>query len=112
MGRLLQARGLAVLQEQTGIAANMRLERSFLLLKRAVSYNPAQAESWMNLAFIGFKRGDCTEAANYAERAYYTASEEEFRQSAGTFAKQMKEWSYSPTLCKEKGALFHPYQGL
>ena len=111
-GRLLQAQGLAMLQERVDMAPQARLDRSFSALKRAVNYNPAQTEAWMNLAMIAFKRGDCASASRFAEYSVLTNTEKAERKGAQFFATKMKEFSSDPEACRVAGAGFHPYQGL
>ncbi len=111
-GRLLQAQGLAVLQERADLAAKARMDRSYSLFQRAVFYNPAQSEAWANLALIAFKRGDCAAAARFADRSVETLTEEEQLESAKLFASEMKKLSFDPEACRREGAKFHPYSGL
>lgn len=113
-GRLLQAQGLATLQERADLMAQSRMDRSFSVLERAVFYNPAQSESWINLAFIAFKRGDCAAAASFIDHAAATLSpaETERQQSTEFLARKVKEWSRDPERCRAEGAKFHPYPGL
>jgi hypothetical protein len=77
MGRLIQAHGLAVIQEQTSLPLKNRLDKAFLILQEAVFYNPNQSESWMNLAFISFKRGQCENAVKFSEQSLNTFNGEE-----------------------------------
>jgi DNA-binding SARP family transcriptional activator len=111
-GRLLQAQGLATLQERVDMPPQSRLDRSFSLLKRAVTYNPAQTEAWMNLAMIAFKRGDCASASRFAEHSVETNTEKADLEPAQFFATKMKEFSGDPEICRQNGAGFHPYTGL
>ena len=111
-GRLLQAQGLAILQERVDMAPQVRLDRSYSALKRAVNYNPAQTEVWMNLAMIAFKRGDCASASRFAEHSVMTNTEKDERKTAQFFATKMKEFSGDPEACRLAGAGFHPYKGL
>ena len=111
-GRLLDERALAILQEQTDMPLQARLDRSFSALERAVYYNPAQTEAWMNMAFIALKRGDCTAASRYAKRAVETNTNDEQRKSSQFFLTAMEELSSNPEACRQQGAAFHPYKGL
>ena len=114
LGRILQAQGLAVLQERTNLAVQPRLEQAYALLQRAVVYNPAQTEAWENLAFIAFKRGDCAAAAGFAEKsiATYTGAKKDDVEGTRFFADAMKKMSADPRTCAAEGAKFHPYPGL
>ena len=111
-GRLLQARGLVVLQEGTNLPVQSRLDQSFSLFERAVAYNPAQTEAWMNLAIVAFKRGDCAAASRFGERAIETNTDKEQLKDTQFFATAMKEYSGDPKTCIEAAARFHPYDGL
>ena len=111
-GRLLQAHGMAILQEPGDNSAQWRMDRSFSLFERAVSYNPSQSEAWMNLAFIAFKRGDCAKAARFADRAVETLTQEDMRESTQFFASKMNELSPDPKRCRTAASQFHPYPGL
>ncbi len=111
-GRLLQTEGIAVLQERTDLALQPRLDQSFALLSRAAVYNPAQAETWMNLAFIAFKRGDCKTASGFAEKASATLTEKKDAEGTQAFASAMKKWSQDPKACAAESVKFHPYKNL
>lgn len=111
-GRILQALGLAMLQERQDVAVDARLSRSHALLEQAVVYNPAQSEAWVNLAFIALKQGDCSRAAEYADWAADTASEEQHRQSSRQLAAAMRSFAEQPSVCLAQGQRFHPYPGL
>jgi hypothetical protein len=111
-GRLLQAHGLAILQEPGDNSTQWRMDRSFSLFERAVSYNPSQSEAWANLAIIAFKRGDCPAAAGFAERAVQTLTEDNMRESAQFFASKMNELAPDPERCRTAASQFHPYPGL
>ena len=111
-GRIMEERALAILQEQADMPLQARLDRSFSTLERAVFYNPAQTEAWMNLAFIALKRGNCTAASRYAKRAVETNTDGEQRKSSQFFLTAMEELSNSPEACRRQGAAFHPYKGL
>lgn len=111
-GSLLQAQGIAILYERTDLTAQLRMDRSFSLLERAVFYNPAQCIAWSNLAFIAFKQGDCATAARFADLASKTASEDDWRKKMDSFAIKMKELSLDPEAAREFSAKFHPYPGL
>jgi hypothetical protein len=111
-GRLLQAQGLAKLQERSDMPTAARLDRSFSLLERAVTYNPAQSEAWMNLAMIAFKRGDCPSASRFAKQAVETNTDKEQVKTTQFFAGKMKEFSGDPETCRLAGNRFHPYDGL
>jgi hypothetical protein len=111
-GRLLQAQGLAVLQERVDLAPELRLAHGYSLLREAVAYNPAQSEAWINLAFVALKQGDCATAAEFAEPAANTATDEEQRKGVKFLAGRMREIAHDPELCRRDGAGFHPYQGL
>lgn len=112
LGRILQAQGLAILQERTDLSAPVRLERSFSLLQRAVYYNPDQSESWMNLASVAFKRGDCKAAAQFGGHALETLTEEKEREGTQFFVLRMKELSSSTEACRKEAADFGLYPGL
>jgi len=113
-GRLLQAQGLATLQERTDLRPQARLNHAFSLLERSVYYNPAQAEAWMNLSFIAFKRADCAAAAGYVENsaANLTSTRDNDRESVVSTARAFREWAADPETCKARSAGFHPYPGL
>ena len=111
-GRLLQARGLSILQERIDLPAQLRLDRSFAVLEQAVFYNSGQSEAWMNLSIVAFKRGDCAAASRYAHSAAATLSTEENRESTEFFASKMEEFSRDPKTCKAAGENFNPYPGL
>jgi hypothetical protein len=113
-GRLLQAQGLATLQERTDLRPQARLNHAFSLLERSVYYNPAQAEAWMNLSFIAFKRADCASAAGYVENsaATLTSTRDNDRESVVSTARAFREWAADPETCKARSAGFHPYPGL
>jgi hypothetical protein len=85
------------------------MDRSFSLLQRAVSYNPALSEAWMNLAFIAFKRGDCATAARFADRAVQTLTKEDLRESTQFFASEMNQLSPNSEDCRTEASKFHPY---
>jgi hypothetical protein len=111
-GRMLQARGLAILQERVDLPAPVRLERSFSLLQRAVTYNPAQSEAWMNLTMIAFRRGDCAGASRLGQRALETHTRKETLESTQFFAEKMKQLAQHPEACRREAARFRPYPGL
>ncbi|MEO0248593.1 MAG: hypothetical protein ABIN58_03405 [candidate division WOR-3 bacterium] len=111
-GILLQVQGVTTLQERVDLTAQSRMDRSFLLLQRSVSYNPALSDAWMNLAFIAFKRGDCAAAAQFADRAAQTSTVEDQRKSTEFFVSKMRELSPDPEACRAQGIKFHPYPGL
>jgi hypothetical protein len=111
-GRLLHSQALAILQERTDLAPQSRLDQSFSILQRSVYYNPALSESWMNLAIIAFKQGDCASAGRFAIHASETNSEDEMRKASKQFADSMVELSRNPETCKARGAAYHPYPGL
>lgn len=112
MGRILQAQGLALLQERVDVPAATRLERANALLQRAVFYNPAQTEAWMNLAFVALERGDCAAAARYGERSLQTLTAQEPREGTEFFVKTMKEAAGNRERCRAMGEQFAPYPGL
>lgn len=110
LGRMLQAQGFAVLQERVDLAPPVRLDRSYALLQRAVDYNPAQSEAWMNLAIIAFKRGDCALASRFGERAVATHTGKSTDDVKG-FTDTMKQLVGNPDACRRHGAQFRPYPG-
>ena len=112
LGRMLQAQGLATLQERTDLAAPTRLERADGQLQRAVRFNPAQSEALANLAFIAFKRGDCLAAANLGDGAAATARRPADASGMRDFSGTMKELARDPAACRRKATEFHPYPGL
>ena len=111
--KLLQAQGLAILQERTDLPPKARLDRSFVLLDRAVSYDPTQAEAWLNLAFIAFKRGDCRAASGFSGRAMSSLSSAEKKMIDATtvFNGMMRELAPDHAACVAEAARFHPYKG-
>ena len=112
LGRLLLSQGIAILQERRDLPPATRQGESFELLRRAVFYNPAEAEGWQNLAFISFMRGNCKQAATFADKAAATLSPTESQdthQSVEFFAARMKQWSMQPETCQKEGSNFHPY---
>jgi len=113
-GRLLQAQGLAILQERTDLAPRPRLDQATSYLRRAVFYNPWQSEAWSNLAMIAFKRGDCVSAAGYWERAAATLNDTQTSsiEDAKAMAAAMKKLSADPRACAAQAATFHPYPNL
>lgn len=112
-GRLLLAQGLITLQERVTLAVQVRLEQAFASLERAVFYNPAQSEGWMNLAFIAMMRGECAKAATFADRAFETADkDQEIYEAIGLIAKKWRQLSSNPEDCKAESADLHPYPGL
>lgn len=112
LGRMLQAQGLATLQERTDLAAATRLQRADSQLQGAVRYNPAQGEAWTNLAFIAFKRGDCLTAANLGDAARASATRPADANDMRGFSGTMKELARDPAACRRQAATFHPYPGL
>ena len=111
LGRLLQAQGLATLQERVDLAPAARLQRADAQLQRAVRYHPAQSEAWTNLAFIAFKRGDCAAASRFGERAAATTESKNVDDMQG-FSDAMKGFVRDPDACRQQAAQFHPYPGL
>lgn len=115
-GRLLQAQGLAVVQERTDLPAQTRLTKADALLQRAVLYNSAQTESWMNLAMIAWQRRDCSKAADYIVKALLTFSVSEnppeARDSLNKLANKMKSAAADPKTCAAETANEHIYPGL
>jgi hypothetical protein len=113
-GRLLQAQGLAILQERVDLAPPVRLDQANSYLLRAVFYNPWQSEAWVNLAMIALKRGDCSSAAGFAQKslATLTDTEKSSIDFARWFATQMKESAADPKACATAAAAIHPYPNL
>jgi hypothetical protein len=114
-GRLLQAQGLAILQERVDLTPPVRLDQANSYLLRAVAYNPSQTESWQNLAMIALKRGDCGSAAGFSERSIATftnMNDKETLDAAKFFASKMKEMAADPKACAIAAANVHPYPNL
>lgn len=107
-GRLLQSHALIIAQQRQDMEPRLRLERSYIGFQRAVFYNPALTESWMNLAFVAFKWGDCAEAAHFARRSVETANEPE---TSEVFLGLLERFAADAELCRQKAAEFHPYPG-
>lgn len=111
-GRILLARGLAVLQEQSYLERNKRLAMAGNLLKSSVYYNPLLSEAWMNLAFISLERVNCRQASQYANRALATLSDNSMRVPTQQFAKSMQEHANDKIGCKSMADKFSAYPGL
>jgi len=115
-GELLNAQGLAILQERTDLTAKERMDRSFSLLQRAVFYNPTIRDAWYNLAVISRKRGDCASAASFSKNAYDIPVIEfvDLHKSLKSleFVRKMEVLSVNPEACRQAAANYHPYPGL
>ncbi len=111
-GRLLQSQGLSILQEGINLPLQFRLDSSYKALSKAVDYLPTQSESWINLAMIAFKKGDCNAAAEFAKKAVTTSSPGDQLEDVKFFELVMKKYSNDPKSCMEQAANFHPYPGL
>lgn len=105
-GRLLQAQGLSLIQERVDLPAQARLDQAFAALERAVFFNPAQSEAWMNLALIDFKRGNCVTAARFARKSLQTISPEEDREPTEFFARLVQQFSEDPEKCRAEAAKY------
>jgi hypothetical protein len=112
LGRIHQAIGLSILQEPTGLVAASRLDLARARLLRAVELNPTQSEAWCNLAFVSFKQGRCSEAAEFADQSLATLSDESSRKGTQFFADKMREFAQHEPTCIAKAAEFHPYTGV
>jgi hypothetical protein len=92
----------------------LRLDRSFSLLQRAVTYNSAQSEAWMNWGMIAFKRGDCAAASRLGERAADTHVKTETATLEATpiFARRMAQLARDPDACRREAARFQRYRSM
>jgi hypothetical protein len=110
-GRLLLAKADGILGNGTTLTLQQRIDQSLPLIQQAVAYNPHLAEAWTRLAFIAFKRGDCAEAARFADRIVEThnphQNQDNEAEHVRLFAIMMKNMADYPDVCKAKAARFH-----
>jgi hypothetical protein len=99
-GALLEVQGTVTLFQRVDLTAQSRMDLSFPLFLRAVSYNPKNASAWGSLAMISFKKGDCAAAASYADRCVATLTQNNENKAFQFIATDMKRLSSDPEACR------------
>lgn len=112
MGRILLARGLAVLQEQNYLPRKKRFDQATRILNDSVYYNPMLSAVWMNLAFIALENNNCAQAEKLAVRSLETLDPSEKKEPVQAFINSMREASSNSQVCKRIADNFIPYPGL
>ena len=112
-GRLFQIQGLSVLQSGYGLNRDERIEKAQEHFELATFYNPYLSDSWMNLAFVRFMQGRCSEAKRLMMRSLKAStSDDEHKKNLLIFAIKMGKLSSNRESCNSEGDNFRPYSGL
>ncbi|MFN0194803.1 MAG: hypothetical protein ACKVP5_22975 [Aestuariivirga sp.] len=89
--RLLNQRALFVLYEQKEVDVETRLEESRRMFERSVQLLPHLTESLSNLAIISLAKGNCGEAAMFAEKTINSTENEAVRKQVEQFLDDVRQ---------------------
>ena len=78
----------------------VRMAEAQPLFERSVTLLPT-AESWVNLAFIAFARGDCDKAADLADKSAEAAGNRIVRTEAETIRDRIRDFAKSGRCAEE-----------
>jgi hypothetical protein len=118
LGKAAWIEGMNILRHRTDLAREIRLNRSFDLLQKAILYNPSLTATYADLAIVAFKKGECAEAARFTQSLLDAdAKSTKFvgvlaRQGTLAFLSKMKALSTDGQKCQVEAAAFRTFPGL
>jgi hypothetical protein len=108
-GRMLNVRAVSILYDKSGGPIGARMNKAEPVFRKSLDFLPSASEAWMNLSFIAFARGDCTKAAEMADKSA-RATDQTTRSEAENFRDSMRELS-APERCAKAAQIFAAHFG-